>query len=252
MGGLLADRVTLVTGGGSGIGRAAAQLFAQEGARVVVADIAPDHAAETVDTIKAAGGNAIAVTVDVANPDQVAAMVEAAVRHFGRLDCAFNNAGVTGGTPGVHDWDDAMMDRALAINIKGTMLCMKFEISQMEKQSGGCIVNMASTAGLVGVGALAYTASKHAVVGMTRVIAARYAARNIRVNALCPGAVMTAMLETSFERDPEMGKQLMAAHPIGRVARPQEIAEAAAWLLSDKSSYVAGIPLAVDGGFTAI
>jgi len=242
-------KAAIVTGAGSGIGRATALAFARVGAAVLAADISPQSAGETVAMIIAAGGIAIARTADVSQSADVSVMVEHAVQHFGRLDYAFNNAGISGGRPGFDDFDEAIYDRVLAINAKGTWLGMKFQIPAMLKTGGGAIVNMASVAGLTGVGAFAYTASKHAVIGLTKAAATRYAKQGIRINAVCPGVVDTPMVARAAANN------VAAAMPdpglIGRAADADEIANAVLWLCSEQASFVIGHPLVVDGGMLA-
>jgi NAD(P)-dependent dehydrogenase (short-subunit alcohol dehydrogenase family) len=216
---------------------------------VVVVDIAGDEAEETARLIRAAGGEAIAVAADVSRSDHAEAMVDAVLTRFGRLDAAFNNAGVSEGYGDADEWNEAMFDRALAINVRGVYLGMKFQVPAMLAGGGGAIVNTGSIAGLVGTGTYQYVASKHAVVGLTRAVAMKYADRGIRVNAVCPGAVRTAMVERSIAAG--FGDVLDALHPIGRIGAPREIADAMLWLCSDESSFVTGHPLAVDGGATA-
>jgi len=242
-------KAAIVTGAGSGIGRATALAFARAGAAVLAADISPQSAGETVAMIIAAGGIAIARTADVSQSADVSVMVEHAVQHFGRLDYAFNNAGISGGRPGFDDFDEAIYDRVLAINAKGTWLGMKFQIPAMLKTGGGAIVNMASVAGLTGVGAFAYTASKHAVIGLTKAAATRYAKQGVRINAVCPGVVDTPMVARAAANN------VAAAMPdpglIGRAADADEIANAVLWLCSEQASFVIGHPLVVDGGMLA-
>ncbi len=245
----LSGKAAIVTGAGSGIGRATALAFAKAGAAVLAADISPQSAGETVAMIIAAGGAAIACTADVSQSADVSAMVEHAVQHFGRLDYAFNNAGISGGRPGFDDFDEEIYDRVLAINAKGTWLGMKYQIPAMMKTGGGAIVNMASVAGLTGVGAFAYTASKHAVIGLTKAAATRYAKQGIRINAVCPGVVDTPMVARAAANN------VAAAMPdpglIGRAADADEIANAVLWLCSEQASFVIGHPLVVDGGMLA-
>jgi NAD(P)-dependent dehydrogenase (short-subunit alcohol dehydrogenase family) len=202
--------------------------------------------------IKKAGGEAIFVKADVSKAAEVEAMVNKAVETYGRLDCTFNNAGVEGVFATTADCTEETWDRVITINLKGVWLCMKYEIAQMLKQGGGTIVNTASVAGLVG-GALmpAYVASKHGVVGLTRTAALEYAKSGIRVNAVCPGAIRTPMMERGIALRPEFEGQALAAEPIGRMGRPEEIAEAVAWLCSEAASFVTGHAMAVDGGMVA-
>jgi NAD(P)-dependent dehydrogenase (short-subunit alcohol dehydrogenase family) len=242
-------KAALVTGAGSGIGRATALAFAEAGANVLAADISSEGAAETVAMIAEAGGNAVPFAVDVASSADVAAMVAHTIRHFGRLDYAFNNAGISGGRPGLDDFDEALYDRVMAINAKGPLLGMKYQIPEMLKTGGGAIVNMASVAGLTGVGAFAYTASKHAVIGMTKAAAIRYAARNIRINAVCPGLVDTPMVARAAANN--VAAASPDINPVGRAAAPHEIAAAVLWLCSDQAAFVVGHPLVVDGGMLA-
>jgi NAD(P)-dependent dehydrogenase (short-subunit alcohol dehydrogenase family) len=245
-------RVALVTGGASGIGRATALQLAGAGASVMVADLDPVAGAAVVAEIAAGGGWAAFVTADVAEPEPVRAMVAAVVEEFGRLDVAVNNAG----TPGTYkplteqsldDWQ-----RTVGINLTGTFLCLQAEIPAMVDTGGGAIVNVASAAGLIGFANLpAYVASKHGVVGLTKSVALEYARRHIRVNAVCPGNVHTPMLEGFVGGDLEALSGMGKMTPIGRLAAPDEIAEAIVWLCSDAASFVTGHALAVDGGVLA-
>ncbi len=252
MAGRVAGKVALITGGGSGIGRATAQIFAREGAKVVVADIVVAGGEETVQLIKAAGGEAVFVKADVARTTDVEAMVKKAVDTYGRLDCAFNNAGIEGVIRPTAEYGEEQWDRVLAVNLKGVWLCMKYEILQMLKQGGGAIVNTASVAGLVGLpGFSAYVAAKHGVNGLTRTAALEYAKSGIRVNAVCPGAIRTAMFERGVRDNPGLEGQIVAMEPVGRMAAPEEVGEAVVWLCSDAASFVTGLPMAVDGGWVA-
>jgi NAD(P)-dependent dehydrogenase (short-subunit alcohol dehydrogenase family) len=252
---MLDGRSALVTGGGNGIGRAAALEMAREGARVVVADREEAAAAETVARINAAGGQALALACDVTDGTAVRRMVATAVAAHGRLDCAFNNAGVAPHQVGslaqlTAEWSDAAFDRMIAVNLKSVWVCMKHELIQMLAQGGGAIVNTASIAGLIGLGrASGYVAAKHGVVGLTKTAALEYAADGIRVNAVCPGFVTTRM--TALARELR-GEQILAHTPMGRFADPAEIAEMVVWLCSDRASYVTGSAYAVDGGWTAV
>jgi len=245
-------KVALVTGAGSGIGRATALLFAREGARVVVADIVPSGGKETVHLIQKAGGEAIFVPADISASEQVQRMIQEAVRAYGRIDYAVNNAGIEAQPAPTADCTEADFDRTVGVNLRGTFLCMKYEIRQMLAQGGGSIVNTSSMAGMVGVAGMpAYTAAKHGIIGLTRTAALEYARAGIRVNAVCPGATRTPMVQQIIAAMPELGKGMEENHPIGRIAEPEEIAEAIVWLCSDSASFVTGHALAVDGGLLA-
>jgi len=247
----LAGRVVMVTGGSTGIGRAAAERCAADGAKVVIADVNVVDSEAAVAGIVAAGGVATYLHTDVSRADSVRDCVEEIVRRYGRLDGAFNNAGVEGGFTSLVRVDEAVFDRTIAVNLKGVFLCLKYQLLQMLAQGGGAIVNNASAAGLVGVGGgVAYCASKHGVVGMTKVAALDYARKGIRVNAVCPGMVHTPMLER-LAGSPERLLEYGEAQPVGRIAEPRELGDAVAWLLSDEASFVTGAALPVDGGWTA-
>jgi NAD(P)-dependent dehydrogenase (short-subunit alcohol dehydrogenase family) len=241
----LANRVALVTGAGSGIGRETAMAFRNAGARVAVADISLAGARETVRLMGASPEEAQAIEVDVSAPRSVEAMVAATLKHFGTLDCAVNNAGIKGTGTLLHELDDAEWQRILAVNLGGVYQCMKHELPSMAAARRGAIVNISSVAGVVGVATIAYTASKHGVVGLTRAAALQYGPLGIRINAICPGAI-----DTPMTADIPKGQRLVGA--IGRTAHPSEIAQAALWLCSDASSFVLGQALAVDGGWTTL
>jgi NAD(P)-dependent dehydrogenase (short-subunit alcohol dehydrogenase family) len=252
MAGVVAGKVALVTGASSGIGRATALAFAREGAKVVVADVTVEGGEETVAQVKKAGGEAIFVKTDVSKAVEVEALVAKAVATYGRLDCAYNNAGIAGKAKTVVDDTEDNWDRILAINLKGVWLCMKYEIAHMLKQGGGAIVNTASGAGLIGVRrGGAYVASKHGVVGLTKTAALEYAKAGIRVNCVCPGPIDTPMLQGIGGNNQVVIERMVAAQPGGRLGKPAEIAEAAVWLCSDAASFVTGLPMPVDGGYTA-
>jgi NAD(P)-dependent dehydrogenase (short-subunit alcohol dehydrogenase family) len=250
--GFLAGKVTLVTGAGGGIGRATAVVLGQAGAKVMVSDVSTRRGEETVGLVRAAGAEAEFFKTDVSRAAEVEALITAAVTRWGRLDCAHNNAGISGTVVNVADDTEENWDRTLAVDLKGVWLCMKFEIKQMLKQGGGSIVNTASTAGLLGAVRMgAYAAAKHGVVGLTRTAALEYARSNIRVNAICPGVVGTPVILGWFEANERLKKAMIAQEPIGRVGEPEEIGNAVAWLFSDRASFVTGAAIPVDGGMTA-
>jgi NAD(P)-dependent dehydrogenase (short-subunit alcohol dehydrogenase family) len=246
-------KAAIVTGAGSGIGRATAQLFARMGANVTVADVNDDGCNETVKMIKDEGGDAIAVHCDVADPASVKAMVESTVKQFGRLDYACNNAGIAGESHPTAEYPEDAWRRVIDVNLVGVFYCMKYEIPEMLKVGGGAIVNMSSILGVVGfANASAYASAKHGMLGLTKASAIEYAPQKVRVNAVCPAFIKTPMLEQAgITEGTEMGDALIAMHPIKRMGTPEEIAEAVVWLCSDKSSFVTGDHLLVDGGFTA-
>lgn len=244
--------VAIVTGGGSGIGRATAVAFAATDVAVVVADIHRDGGLETVATIRDAGGVAEFVQTDVTGSSDVNAMVDATLERFGRLDYAFNNAGIGGGLMSLLDCDEATFDRVLAVNAKGVLFCMQAQLRVMLAQGHGSIVNMASVAGLIGTPTLpAYGASKHAVVGMTKTAALTYAQQGIRVNAVCPGYIDTPLVDAFVEMAPEMAQAVQQASATGRIGKPDEVAATVVWLCSEAASFVNGVALAIDGGLTA-
>jgi NAD(P)-dependent dehydrogenase (short-subunit alcohol dehydrogenase family) len=253
MPGTLNGKVALVTGGASGIGRATALTFAREGAKLVVADMNVDGGQQTVHMITENGGEATFLQVDVSNATEVQAMISKAVETYGRLDCAHNNAGISSGGQRAFtaDYPEERWHQVIAINLTGVWLCMKYEIPQMLQQGGGTIVNTASVAGLVGLPyASAYVASKHGVVGLTRTAALEYAKSGIRVNCVCPGYIETPMTEQG-RNDPERMAHMLASEPIGRIGKPEEIAETVVWLCSDAASFVTGHTMTVDGGYVA-
>ncbi|MDA1127850.1 MAG: SDR family oxidoreductase [Chloroflexi bacterium] len=253
MPGTLHEKIALVTGAGSGIGRATSLVMAREGATIVVADVNAEGGEETVSAIKDMGGDAMFVHADVSRASDVEAMVGAVVNAYGRLDLAYNNAGIEGYFGGrLHEYPEDTFDRLIDINVKGVWLCLKYEIPQMLKQGGGAIVNTASIAGLVGSRQMsAYVASKHAVVGLTKSAALEYATDGIRVNAVCPGIIDTPMMDRLVDGRDEYAATIPVRQPIGRKGTPDEIAETVAWLCSDAASLVTGLAMAVDGGFSA-
>ncbi|HEY2604802.1 glucose 1-dehydrogenase [Paraburkholderia sp. RL18-103-BIB-C] len=250
----LEGKTIIVTGGGSGIGRAAALACSVAGARVVVADIGVAEGEETVSTIRRAGGDAIFVATNVANEEQVEALVAAALSRYGRLDGAFNNAGLSQTNVLLHELTAAQWRRIQSVNYDGVFFCMKHEIRAMLQTGGGSIVNTSSTLGRVAMRSAAdYCGSKGGVLGVTKGAAVDYGDKHIRVNAVLPGAVDTPMVQ-ALGSDPQFAdliEKIRASHPLGRIGVPQEIAAAAVWLLSDKASFVTGAELAVDGGFLA-
>jgi NAD(P)-dependent dehydrogenase (short-subunit alcohol dehydrogenase family) len=246
----LEGKVAVVTGAAMGIGRASALIFAREGASVVVADIDEDQGRETVALVEAAGGQASFVRTDVSVPADVAAMVQHAVDTYGGLDCAHNNAGIAAPMAPLADYPDDGWDRTIAVMLTGVYLCMKAEIPRLLERGGGAIVNTASGVGLVGYpGQAAYTASKHGVIGLTKVAALDYGAQGVRVNAVCPGTASTPMVDQAIEHDPAIDQYLKTLHPIGRIGQASEIAEAAVWLCTPAASFVLGVALPVDGGY---
>jgi NAD(P)-dependent dehydrogenase (short-subunit alcohol dehydrogenase family) len=252
MNGQMTGRVAIVTGAASGIGRATALAFAARGASVVVSDVMVDGGEETVKLIRDQGGTASFVRADVSRDADVKALVERTVRDYGRLDYAFNNAGIEGENGSTAECSEENFDRVIAINLKGVWLGMKYEIPAMLANGGGAIVNCSSVAGLVGFPNLpAYVASKHGVVGLTKAAALDYATSGIRVNAVCPGVIATPMVERVTAGSAEAEAAYAAFQPLGRMGTSEEIAESVVWLCSDASAFVTGHAMAVDGGLVA-
>ncbi|MBK7719086.1 MAG: SDR family oxidoreductase [Simplicispira sp.] len=248
---MLKDKVALITGGSSGIGRAVALAWAREGAKVVVSDVDRSGGGETVEQVRAAGGEAIFIAADVGKPEDCEALVRGAVEKFGRLDIACNNAGIGGPQAPTADYPLDGWAQVIAINLSGVFYGMKYQLPAMLKNGGGAIVNMASILGAVGfAGAPAYTAAKHGVVGLTQAAALEYSAQGVRINAVGPGFIHTPMI-SALEDNQAVNDMLVAAHPIGRLGRAEEVAELVLWLSSDKASFVTGSYYPVDGGYLA-
>ncbi len=248
----LNGKIAFITGASSGIGRATALVFAREGAHVVIADVLTEGAAETAHRVEEMGRRALFVRCDVSRDDEVRNAMNQAIETFGRVDCAFNNAGIEGKQANTADCTEENWDKVMGINLKGVWLCMKYQIPQMLKQGGGAIVNCSSIAGLTGFqGIPAYVAAKHGIVGLTRAAALEYAKSNLRVNAVCPGVIQTPMVERFTQGEAQIRNQLLGGEPVGRLGKPEEVAEAVAWLCSDAASFVTGLPMAVDGGWVA-
>ena len=244
------NKVALVTGASFGIGRATAILFAQKGAKVVLVDWLENS--ETIETITAFGGEALFIKCDVSQPSEVQKMIQKAISTYGQLDYAFNNAGIEGTSATVTECTEENWDKTISVNLKGIWACMKYEIPEILKHGSGAIVNCASIAGLVGyIGLPAYVASKHGIIGLTKTAALENAKLGIRVNAVCPGAIKTPMIDRLTGNKKEVEAQFAAQEPIGRLGNPNEVANAVIWLCSDASSFVTGHAMAVDGGWTA-
>ena len=248
-----AGLTALVTGAASGIGRGTALAFARAGAQLVLVDIDAEAGAALAAQIEAGGGSALFVRTDVSDAQQVDAMMASALARFGRIDCAFNNAGIEEEHLKLAESDEALYDRMMAINVKGVWLCMRRQIAQMLVQGGGAIVNTASVAGIVGAPRHAiYAASKHAVVGLTKSAAVEYGKKGIRINSVCPGVIRTPMLERALARDPNWESSLVALHPIGRLGEVADVAAAVLYLCSDAAAFLCGHQLVVDGGMTIV
>jgi NAD(P)-dependent dehydrogenase (short-subunit alcohol dehydrogenase family) len=246
------DKVAFITGASTGIGRATALAFSKSGARVMVADVNVDSGMQTNHLIKESGGKVEFIKCDVSKAIEVQNAIEKTISLFGRLDFAFNNAGIEGQQALTPDCAEENWDQVININLKGVWLCMRYQIPQMLKQGGGAIVNCSSIAGLIGFpGIPAYVASKHGVIGLTKTAALEYAKSNIRINAICPGVIQTPMIDRFVHGEAQIQRQFMNGEPVGRMGQPEEIAAAALWLCSGQSSFVTGHPLVVDGGWVA-
>ncbi|MEA2648194.1 MAG: hypothetical protein QOG61_629 [Candidatus Binataceae bacterium] len=252
MPGILDGKVSLITGAGSGIGRATSMIFAREGARLVLADVVEAGGHETLRMVKELGADAFFLKTDVAKAHDVDAVVSKAVETYGRLDCAFNNAGIGGAGRLTHEYSEDEWNRVIAINLTGVWLCMKAELTRMLKQGSGSIVNTSSIMGLTGaIRVPAYTAAKHGVAGLTKAAALEYGRHGIRINAVCPAPIYTPLLMTAFEKRPDVEARYARSEPLKRIGQPEEVGEAVAWLCSDRASYVTGLPMPVDGGYMA-
>ena len=246
------NKVALVTGAGSGIGLAAANAFDTEGASVVLADVDKSAVEKATNDLISAGHQAKAICCNVADEDDVASMIESTVASFGRLDAAYNNAGVQSPLMNLTDVKGAEYDRVVDINLRGVWNCMKYELRQMQKQGSGAIVNCSSIGGLIGIaGRATYHATKFGVIGLTKSAALEYASQEIRINAVCPGTIETPMVKEMLEKEPDAMQEILREQPIGRLGQPEEIANAVLWLCSPASSFVVGHALVVDGGYTA-
>lgn len=247
----LDGKTILITGGGSGIGRAAAVLFAKYGAQLIIANRRTENGEETVDIIQKAGGEAFFIKTDISQKSQVEELITTIVQKFGKLDCAFNNGGLDGKPASIVDCTEEDWDTIIDINLKGTFFLMKYEIQQMLEQGYGSIVNMSSVYGSIGrPNRCAYVASRHGIEGLTKTAALEYSNKGIRINAVAPGSIRTDIFFRSTQGNPEKEKAYAEGHPIGRIGEPEEIAQAALWLCSDASSFVTGSIMLVDGGLT--
>jgi len=252
MAGTFDGRVAIVTGGNSGIGRATALAFARPDAKVVIAARRREEGEETAQMIRQDGGDASFIQTDVSQANQVKMMVQKTIEVYGRLDTAFNNAGMNKRARLV-ELTEEDFDRVISVNLKGVWLCMKYEIQQMLMHGGGSIVNMSSGYGLFGSsrGHSAYAASKHGVIGLTKSVALEYAKEGIRVNAVIPGWILTPMVEAGMQANPQLEARILDHEPVGRLGRPEEVAEAVVWLCSDAASFVTGHSMTIDGGLTS-
>jgi NAD(P)-dependent dehydrogenase (short-subunit alcohol dehydrogenase family) len=253
MSGKLSGKVALVTGASSGIGRAASIAFAKEGAKVVLASRNEESTCETLRMVEEAGGKGIFIKTDVSRASDVEAVVKKTLETYGRLDCAFNNAGVPGPAGPLFELSEESFDEIINVNLKGVWLCMKYQIPAMLANGGGSIVNMSSTAGLLGAaGIVAYSGSKHGVIGLTKSAAIEYAKANIRINVVCPSVIdNTVMINGLKAAYPDIYAHLLNTHPVGRIGQPEEVANAVVWLSTDAASFVTGVAFPIDGGTAA-
>lgn len=250
---IFTDKVAIITGASAGIGKATAIAFAQNGAKVVVADINQQDGEAVVNEITQAGGTAMFVPCDVTNDQQVMSLVDATLEAYGKLDIAFNNAGIEIEQSKLADGEESVFDKIMDVNVKGVWRCMKYQIPAMLKNGSGSIVNTASVAGLGAAPKMAiYSASKHAVIGLTKSAAVEYGKKGIRVNAVCPAVIDTEMFRCAAESDPRKAEFVAGMHPVGRIGKVEEIAEAVMYLCSSNSGFTTGIALPVDGGHTAV
>lgn len=254
--GLVSEKIALVTGAAAGIGQATALKFAEEGAKVVVSDVDKDGGNETVARIHEKGGEAFFAEADISSAEDVRELIAKTIKFYGRLDCACNNAGIEGRIVPIVDQTEEDFDRVIAVNLKGTFLCLKYEIPQMLENGGGAVVNLASVAGLIGFPGLGpYVASKHAINGLTKNAALEYSKRGVRVNSVCPGGIETRMLNSlaaqASDGRSDAHEMMDPLHPIGRIGRPDEVAELIVWLCSARASFITGANIPVDGGYLA-
>jgi NAD(P)-dependent dehydrogenase (short-subunit alcohol dehydrogenase family) len=247
------DKVVLITGAGNGIGRATALAFAQQGASVVVADMSRSAGEETTALITQAGGIATFILCDVTKDQDVQSMVDGTIETYGKLDIAFNNAGIEIESSKLADGDEATYDKIMDVNVKGVWRCMKYQIPALLKQSSSAIVNTASIAGLGAAPKMSiYSASKHAVIGLTKSAAVEYGKKGLRVNAICPAVIDTEMFRRATENDPQKEQYVRSLHPVGRIGQPEEVAAAVLYLCSDLAGFTTGVALPIDGGSTSI